>query len=263
MITVSILTDNSATEGFDSEHGLSLFIEHADSHIIFDTGNSNIFLENAKKLDIPILDISTAVVLSHGHWDHGNGLRFLPRKTLIAHPAVCTERFRKKDNSYIGINLTQAELETQFSVMWSKQPQTISDNIIFLGEIPRVTRFESQQTPFITAQNTEDFVPDDSGIVIIHNNSLIIISGCAHAGICNTILHAQHITGIKEIAAIIGGFHLHTVDATTIHTLDFLKQQTMSHIYPSHCTGKDVAELLQEITRVSPTYAGMKIRFPL
>ena len=84
-MTLTVLTENSAGGSFLAEHGLSYFIEHDNMQLLFDTGHSDVFLRNAKNLNIDIDQVET-VILSHGHWDHGNGLKYLSRKKLITHP---------------------------------------------------------------------------------------------------------------------------------------------------------------------------------
>jgi 7,8-dihydropterin-6-yl-methyl-4-(beta-D-ribofuranosyl)aminobenzene 5'-phosphate synthase len=88
----------------------------------------------------------------------------------------------------------------------------------------------------VTESGEEDFITDDSGLAIITKNGLIIISGCAHSGICNMIEHAISITGIREIRAVIGGFHLKTVDNQTNKTIEYLKKKDVRQVMPSHCT---------------------------
>lgn len=233
---LTILTENVAGGKFTAEHGLSYIIEHNNKTILFDTGHSNVFLSNAKKLNIDIDKTIDTIVLSHGHWDHGDGLRFLQNKTLITHPNSFIKRYRKTDKSNVGLTLNRTELEEKFNLILSEKTFNISDDIIFLGEIPRINNFESQTTTFIDDNNNDDFVIDDSGIVLIQNNELIIISGCAHSGICNIIDYAIKVTNIKKVKAVVGGFHLKHNNTQTKNTIEYLKKLNIKHLYPSHCT---------------------------
>ncbi len=236
---LTVLTDNCAGASFLAEHGLSYLIEIKEHKILFDTGHSDVFLKNATKLGIDLHKEVSTIILSHGHWDHGNGLANLKDKALITHPLSFMERFRGNDNSYIGLGLTKDEIKRKFNLITTVQPYIISKDIYFLGEIPRLTEFESKTTPFVDKQNQPDYVPDDSAIVVVQNDELIIISGCAHSGICNTILHAQKVTGITKVKAVIGGFHLKTDNKQTKETIRFLKNQNIQNIYPAHCTQLD------------------------
>ena len=94
---LSVLTENTAGAYFFAEHGLSYFIEYDNKKILFDTGASDVFLKNAEKLKIDI-NSADCIVLSHGHWDHGNGLKYLQNKPLICHPTVFFKRYRKAEN---------------------------------------------------------------------------------------------------------------------------------------------------------------------
>ncbi|HDR67754.1 MAG TPA: MBL fold metallo-hydrolase [Bacteroidaceae bacterium] len=233
---ITVLTENCAGDRLLAEHGLSYYIEHNGTNLLFDTGHSDVFLKNAGQLKIDLQNQIELVVLSHGHWDHGDGLRFIDNKTVITHPDAFIKRYRKKDHSYIGLSLSREEVEQKFTLITSEGPYYLSDEIIFLGAIPRLNDFESLSTAFLSEDETDDFVPDDSGLAIIHQGDLIVISGCSHAGICNTIENAKKVTGINRVKAVLGGFHLKNIDHVTDKTIQFLKDNHISGIYPSHCT---------------------------
>lgn len=234
-MTISILTDNRPGSYFRAEHGLSYLVEHNGTTILFDTGQSNLFMENASQMGIDLSAVGT-VVLSHGHFDHGNGLKYLSGKKLICHPASFSKRYRKTDKSYIGLEMTREEIANQFELIEAKKPYRISDSMFFLGEIHRITNFESQTTPFVFDDDKPDFVMDDSAIAIILPEGLFIITGCGHSGVVNTLLHAQKVTGVNSIYGVVGGFHLKRNDRQTQETVNFLKEHNVKHVYPSHCT---------------------------
>lgn len=233
---ISILTENCAGSGFMAEHGLSYLIEHEGERVLFDAGSTDVFLKNANLMGVDIQKEIDTVVLSHGHWDHGDGLRYINNKKLITHPGAFIKRYRKKDNSYLGLKLNEQEFQQKFNLVLSKEPYYISDNIIFLGEIPRVTDFESKTTNFIVASDAPDFVLDDSAIVVVQNNELIVVTACSHAGICNIIEYAIKVTGINCVKSVIGGFHLKENNFQTKETIKFIKNKGIQKVYPSHCT---------------------------
>jgi len=105
-----------------------------------------------------------------------------------------------------------------------------------LGEIPRVNEFEAQTTHFFTDDGREDFVLDDSALAIKTSNGLVVVSGCAHAGICNTVEYARKVTGVGNVYAVFGGFHLRADNDQTHRTIEFFKQLAIPRIYPAHCT---------------------------
>jgi len=258
---INILTDNVAGSRYKAEHGLSYLIEIDGEKILFDTGHSNLFLENAAQMGINIQDEVLTVVLSHGHWDHGNGLKYLKNKTLIAHPGIFSKRYRKKDHSYLGLNLEQNEAEKTFNLQLSSSPVRVTSHLLFLGEIPRINDFEAKSTTFVLENGEEDFVSDDSALVAIKNNELIIISGCAHSGICNICEYAKELTGISKIKAVIGGFHLKDQGEQTIKTIEYFKQNQIELPLPSHCTELLAKVLFQQQFNFPEVKTGLSFSF--
>ena len=99
---ISVLTDNSAGSFTMAEHGLSYLIQYNGQRILFDTGQSDMFIKNAKTMNVSLENIDM-IVLSHGHFDHGNGLEYLSRMSLLCHPGCFVKRYRKQDHTYIGL----------------------------------------------------------------------------------------------------------------------------------------------------------------
>jgi 7,8-dihydropterin-6-yl-methyl-4-(beta-D-ribofuranosyl)aminobenzene 5'-phosphate synthase len=244
-LTISVLTENNAGMNTGAEHGLSYFIDYDDRRILFDTGQSALFLNNADLMGIEMTRVS-AILLSHGHFDHGNGLQYLIGGDLICHPGCFVKRYRKTDHSYIGLKNSQAELAERFNLITTSEPYSLSDRIIFLGEIPRITGFESKQTSFILDGGDPDFVLDDSAVALLTDKGLFVITGCGHSGIVNTLEHARRVTGEKKIYGIMGGFHLKQVDLQTKETIRYLKNQQVKNVFPSHCTGDPALALFYE-----------------
>ncbi|WP_297093605.1 MBL fold metallo-hydrolase [uncultured Draconibacterium sp.] len=261
MLTISILTDNTAGGQFLAEHGLSYLVEIDDEKILFDTGHSDVFLKNAEKLKIDIEKEVKKVVLSHGHWDHGNGLRFLKNLTLITHPASFSKRYRKADHTTVGLDLTTEEIEKQFTLQESKTSLQLTRNLFFLGEIPRNNDFESQSTSFEFADGSDDFIPDDSALAAIINDEVVVITGCSHSGICNICEHAKKVTGVEKIKAVIGGFHLKKQDKQTLKTVEYFRQNQVKKLLPSHCTALPALALFHSSFKIEQVKTGMIFRF--
>jgi 7,8-dihydropterin-6-yl-methyl-4-(beta-D-ribofuranosyl)aminobenzene 5'-phosphate synthase len=231
---ITILTDNTAGPKFIATHGFSCYIE-SDINILFDTGPDNTFLENAKRLNLEINP--DFVVLSHGHWDHGDGLSYLKfSHKLVCHPECFRKRYSKEKHRYVGLALTREQASESFQLIESAKAVKLSDKIYYLGEIPRSNNFEAQHTDFIDEQGNEDYIADDSALAIISDMGLIVISGCAHAGICNTIEYAKMITGVTDIHAVFGGFHLKSQGSQTKETIKYLQSNEIQKAFPSHCT---------------------------
>lgn len=134
---------------------------------------------------------------------------------------------------------TRQELDRRFNLILSKEPYRICDAITFLGEIPRLNDFESRQTAFFhmeESQRHEDFIMDDSALAVETRKGLVIVTGCSHAGICNIVEHARHVTGQRHVHMVLGGFHLMGDSTQLRKTIDYFKESTVDHLYPMHCT---------------------------
>lgn len=232
---VSILTDNYPGGNTGAEHGLSCFVEHDGIKLLFDTGQSDLFLQNASIMGIDPED-RNLIILSHGHFDHGNGLAHLTGGRLLCHPDCFVKRYRTIDHTYIGLKNSRDEIAEKFDLITSKAPYPVSNSVLFLGEIPRITDFESQQTAFSFEDGTADFVTDDSAVTLLTEKGLFVITGCGHAGVVNTLEQARKVTGEQRIYGIMGGFHLKKRDRQTTETINYLKKNRVEHVIPSHCT---------------------------
>lgn len=234
-VKISILADNYPGRNTRAEHGLSYLIEHKGARVLFDTGQSDLFLVNASIMEIDMADIDI-VVLSHGHFDHGDGLAYLCGGKLVCHPGSFIKRYRNVDRSYLGLKGSYEEIAEKFDLVTTDKPYKISDTVLFLGEIPRITDFESRHTSFSLDDGTPDFVPDDSAIAISTEHGLFVITGCGHAGIVNTLEHAKSVTGENRIYGLMGGFHLRKDDRQTMKAIQYLLKHEITHLLPSHCT---------------------------
>ena len=223
---ITILSENqmspskSGYKTCSAEWGLSLFIELDNTKILFDTGHSEIYKNNARQLGVD-LNSADFAVLSHHHWDHAKGLpnhEFTNKKKLILHPEVLNK-----------VPSEDAELfRKDFEIVGSDKPIEFSAEIIFLGEIPRTNNFEKG-----VFQN--DDMKDDSALVIKTPKGLVVVAGCSHAGIVNICEYAKQITGMN-IHAIVGGLHLFDDDKPAVDgAVNFFKNENPEHIYPLHC----------------------------
>lgn len=232
---ISILVDNIPGVDTKAEFGLSYLIEFNGKSILFDTAQTDLFLENAKKMNLRVQK-SDFIVLSHGHFDHGNGLEYLNSGNLICHPGCFVKRFGKTSGNYIGLKHSKQYLDSKFNLITTEKPIQLFEGAYFLGEIPRITNFESQTTSFVFDDGTPDFVMDDSALAFKCPDGLVVFTGCGHSGIVNTLQYAKKVTGENRIFGIIGGFHLKENNRQTRETIAYLKDNKVNHIYPSHCT---------------------------
>jgi 7,8-dihydropterin-6-yl-methyl-4-(beta-D-ribofuranosyl)aminobenzene 5'-phosphate synthase len=232
---ISVLVDNTPGVNTLAEFGLSYFIDYEGKQILFDTAQSDLFLRNAKIMNLDTKNVDQ-IVLSHGHFDHGNGLNHINGGNLICHSGCFVKRYRKNDHTYIGLKNSRDDFEKKFNLITTKDPYQIFDGAYFLGEIPRITDFESQTTPFVLDDGTPDFVMDDSALAFKVENGIFVITGCGHSGIVNTLEHAKKVTGENKITGVMGGFHLKENNLQTQKTIAYLKDNNAKHVYPSHCT---------------------------
>ncbi len=242
-----------------AEHGFSSIVtatrgDKARS-ILFDFGFSSYGAAfNADSLNADLTGIE-ACVLSHGHMDHFGGLTELIKKTgkrgleFVAHPEVFREsRFLKTDEG-LKIKLPaftrKAVKQAGLALVETEKPyQLLDGDILFLGSIPRITDFEKGASNLFYHLNGEekwDDLPDDSAIAAnVKGKGLVVISGCAHSGIINTIRHARKISSFEKIFAVMGGFHLGNAPMETVvkPTVKELKEIDPIYIIPTHCTGR-------------------------
>lgn len=272
-IKIHILCEDQAKMGFRdkvflAQHGLSIFIE-ADQRILFDTGTTDIFIHNARLLDI---DVNTAdwIVLSHGHWDHSDGLRAFHEKDmrdrkLLVHPGAFIDR-RRASGEYSGMFYGREEIARRFNLIPSKDPYQLTDRICFLGEIPRVNDFEARKTAnfYLDKGNrVPDFILDDTALAIVTEKGLVIVTGCSHAGICNIVEYAKQVTRQSKVFSVIGGFHLIDDKVQLQGTVEYFDKNRVEHLYPMHCTGLQALSKFHEAFGIKKLCTGDSITFSI
>ena len=255
-ISLTVLVDNTTLTDryFAGEPGLSFVIETMGKKILFDTGYSDAFLANAGKMGISLRDLDS-VVLSHGHLDHTGGLlplvnylteakiNTIPHKVpeLIAHP-FCFYPRAKPPLPNIGSILNEDEVLRQFPVNLSDTPVWITEDLVFLGEIPRNLSFErtkpgTRKIVLPDGSTKPDLLLDDSALAFRSRAGLVIITGCSHAGICNITEYAREVCGEDKVVDIIGGLHLLTPDSLRLKkTGEYLRDLHLKALHACHCT---------------------------
>ena len=258
-LKITTLSENTAGLGnFLGEWGLSILVETEDLSLLLDAGQSISAGYNADILGVDLKRISR-IVLSHGHFDHTGGLSQILRKIgkkteILAHPDVWADKYSSRegqDRKYIGIPHRRRELESlgaNFNL--STKPTKISDNIMTTGEIPMMTGFEKIE-PYLKVKEDSVFQPDrlldDQALIITTEAGLVVILGCAHRGIINTLYHVQQLTGVKKIHTVLGGCHLMDASEERIRlTIAALKELGIQKLGVSHCTGLSAACLMAQ-----------------
>ena len=258
-LRITTLSENTAGAiDLLAEWGLSILIETGKENILFDTGQTITAGYNTDNLEIDLNQIDK-IVLSHGHYDHTGGLHQILRKMgkeveIIAHPDIWAAKYRRrkgKKDKYIGIQFQRQELESlgaRFTL--TTKPAQVADNIMTTGEVPMVTDYETIDSALFVKENTgwqPDKLLDDLSLIINTKSGLVVVLGCAHRGMINTLYHAQQLTGVKPIHAVIGGAHLvHASEERIRLTITALKELGVQKLGLCHCTSLPAMSLLAQ-----------------
>lgn len=249
IIKITTLSENTANYGFLAEWGLSILVEVDGLKILIDTGLSFSAVHNAQLMGVD-LSIIDRIVLSHSHPDHTGGLRDVLKLRgeveVIAHPDILSPKYGRRDEKsqerYIGMPFSREELENlgaHFKL--ETKPVYITDRVMTTGVIPMLSGYEDIGDNFFVKEGgflRPDYLADDLALVIDTEFGLVVILGCAHRGIVNTIRHAQNLTGKELVYAVIGGTHLIGASEERIEkTVADLREMGIQRLGVSHCTG--------------------------
>jgi 7,8-dihydropterin-6-yl-methyl-4-(beta-D-ribofuranosyl)aminobenzene 5'-phosphate synthase len=264
-----------------AEQGLSLWVEVSEgrktTRILYDFGRSGqVLFHNAKILGIDLEKLDF-LVLSHGHIDHYGGLAKILRMTgekckLILHPeATIRKRYvRLKDGSYEGPWKMKGDLLKEFKsrIITDAHSSKLGLGSHISGEIERKNDFEKgMPNAFMEVEKklVHDGIEDDQGLFIeLEGKGLIILTGCCHAGVVNTISSAQKMFPGQRIYALIGGFHLNNAEEIQMEkTLESLLKLDLRYLSAMHCTGYYAQKVLMEKfrDRLLPSTVGAKMMF--
>jgi 7,8-dihydropterin-6-yl-methyl-4-(beta-D-ribofuranosyl)aminobenzene 5'-phosphate synthase len=257
-IKITTLAENTAELGYLAEWGLSMFVEADGVKVLFDTGAGVAAIHNAALANIDFAAVDK-IVLSHGHYDHTGGLRDVLTQMkkdveIIAHPDIWAAKYGKwgkHDEHYAGLPFRRELLEglgARFNL--TKKPVRITDHFMTTGEIPMISEYEEIDSGLYdkeTGKMLPDELKDDLALVIDAEYGLVVILGCAHHGVINTLKQAQKVTGKEMIYAAIGGTHLLNADlARWQKTAADLKEIGVQYLGVSHCTGFEASAYLAQ-----------------
>ncbi len=255
-VKLTTLCDNlSGNINFAAGWGLSILVECGKEVVLWDTGPSDIAVGNALRNGISPGRITCAAI-SHGHVDHTGGLfdfLMLIKKEIdvYLHPGAFEEKYARRPDSgakmnYIGMAHRREALEDLGAVFLErKDPVWISDDIVLTGEVPMKNDFESIDDNLFVKHGgkfASDRFTDDQALVVKTEQGLVVVLGCAHRGMINTIDYARQLTGLDSIRAVVGGTHLIRADRRRIgKTISSLEKFGAEQIGVSHCTGMPAA----------------------
>jgi 7,8-dihydropterin-6-yl-methyl-4-(beta-D-ribofuranosyl)aminobenzene 5'-phosphate synthase len=254
-VNVTVLADNTVATGIPKGLRGEWGFAAALGDVLFDTGQSSAARDNAR-----LLGVGTefdAIVLSHAHYDHTGGIEaFLDpseRPTVYCHPDVWNDRFIREpadgrtldEPVHIGIPYSRAEVETGAEVVEHRDPVEVSDGVFALGEAPRPHADNPVHLREESGELVEDSVPDDQSVAVETTDGTALVLGCCHAGLRNTIEHAETVTG-QAVRYVVGGTHLVASDPDEIHRLADWLDGKLDVFAGTHCTGFRAEKILSE-----------------
>ncbi len=270
-IHITILVDNCVyMPGIRAEHGLSMLVQKGSKKVLFDCGQSGLLLENARKLKIALEGID-AIVLSHGHFDHCGGLASVikqnPGVKILGHPNIFEQKFVNKPKlRYVGMGSKQQYRDAGAEFLLSSESMAIDEGIYTTGQVPRVTDFEYVGKNFIKKVDggyIQDPILDDLSLIIEHKKGIVLLLGCAHSGIINTLKKASALSGKDAFLLVAGGMHLmHKDDAYVQKVLAEMQGFTIDSVMPLHCSGNNHDGLFKKYfdTRLHKGSAGQYMK---
>lgn len=249
---ITVAMDNtvpiSSKRPFLGEHGFSLLIEHEGQRILLDAGQSSAIINNLSLLGVTANSIDMAVI-SHGHYDHIGGLYHVlsharKKMPVYAHPDIFASRFSTAGDvrQYVGVPYTQDQL-TGLGAEWklNKRPNKLMENLWLSGQVPHVTQYEKGDARLVLQHDgcdCQDEIEDDMSLYYLKGTDLIVVGGCTHSGLVNTVRHGFEVTGATRLAGWIGGTHLGPVSTQQQEqTIDALAEWNPDFVAANHCTG--------------------------
>jgi 7,8-dihydropterin-6-yl-methyl-4-(beta-D-ribofuranosyl)aminobenzene 5'-phosphate synthase len=245
---VTCVVDNAVGDHstFWGEHGLAFLIEAKSGCILFDTGRSGtVLLHNLELLGIEPRKFN-ALALSHAHYDHTGGLPALLDQIagipLYAHSDLFRERFsRREECRSVGLPLEREALAKRLTFQLSAEPTEILPGVWTTGEIMDRTEPEGRSVHHLV-RGTEGWEPDpyrdDMALVLETGKGLVVLCGCCHAGLLNTLAHVRRNFGL-DITAVAGGTHLLQADEAHLRrVIEVLRELGVPRLYLNHCTGQ-------------------------
>jgi len=248
-VRITTLVENTATApDVLAEHGLSFWIDSPGGRVLFDTGQGRVLFSNALKLGVH-LEQTDAIVLSHGHYDHtgglGDALRSSMRPPVFAHRDAFLPRYaRRHDGSFRGVGMPfwteQSLAQHTRRYVRVDGPVDVVGPFRLTGPVPRECDWEDTGGNFFLDQagDQPDPLLDDQALFFEAQGGLVVVLGCAHSGVVNTLRCVRRLGGDKPIRAVLGGMHLNGATPQRLErTVTALRELGLAELWPAHCTG--------------------------
>ncbi|MCK5071976.1 MAG: MBL fold metallo-hydrolase [Bacteriovoracaceae bacterium] len=271
-LVLNILVDNYAGKTQLAEWGWAVHISWKNKEFLFDTGRTgDVLLSNAKELGVGLGGLE-GIILSHGHYDHADGIKHVLEESgcqkIYGHPEIFSNKYsvHKNGKKFSGMKIQRRELEENLGVDLKLHEGIfeIHDGMFMTGEVP----FEDFDIPAefqIKTQNgfVQDTFMDDNSLVFRTSKGLVILLGCAHRGVMNIVEYARSKFN-EPVRAVVGGMHLFDADEVKIgKIINYFKKLDLEIIAPGHCTGMGPTMKLKESfpNKCLPAFSGAKFEF--
>jgi 7,8-dihydropterin-6-yl-methyl-4-(beta-D-ribofuranosyl)aminobenzene 5'-phosphate synthase len=272
-ITV-LVEDTASGPGLLAEHGLAYWIEYDDHRVLLDSGQGGALMSNAHTLGIRLSDIE-ALALSHGHYDHTGGvaevLGICQSVAVHAHPAALAQKFvRNNDGTAREIGMpdlsVKAIRDLHHRLVITNQPIAVFDELAVSGPVPWSADFEDTGGPYFLDEicTQPDPLKDDQSMFFSTSKGTVVLLGCAHSGVINTLHHIRRLTNNRPIHAVIGGMHLVNASSHRIErTIEELRKIGVERLAPAHCTGMQATMALSKAFpgQCQPCSVGTRFEF--
>lgn len=271
-VKITLLVDNEAAEGLEKEHGFAAWVEAGGRHILFDTGHMGALQANAARLGVDLKQADT-LVISHGHRDHTGTLdKFLAENDhaeLYFANQIDDERYWYKPDAD-SYGMPEAARQA-FAALPASRVHTLKSShylapgVGITGPVPRLNSFEDTGGTFYLDLQREnvDKIEDDQSMWFETDDGLVVLLGCCHSGLSNTIDYIRKISGIEKVRGVVGGMHLLQANEQRLNkTFEVMTEWNADFLIPCHCTGMESAIKMRTAIGsdiVSHGHAGMVV----